>query len=350
MHSDIQYTPAPERAAWKGADLRDRATWVEALSPAEKQELCEVSSKLPAEPSEWLRCKVSDLPLPLTSVRLARVADEIEHGRGFAVVSGVPVMASVAQTSRIHWLLGLHLGRIVPQNGKGELIGQVRDLGSNYATDVNARGYTSSDEMTFHCDAADVVSLLCLRTAKEGGRNSVVSSLSVHNAALEEREFEILDALYRGFRVYMRDDKGSNAVLGTTRAGEVSDVRFPVFSEHAGRLSGGLNLKSVASVPLVTGKPFDDLEQRAFDFVSRTVERDDLKLDIDLGPGDWLLLNNLTVLHKRSRFIDHEEPEKKRLLLRLWLNLYNGRPLPDHLDRAVRHGFDVPPVVNAPVD
>ena len=38
-----------------------------------------------------------------------------------------------------------------------------------------------------------------------------------------------------------------------------------------------------------------------------------------LQPGEMQLLSNRTMLHSRTRFEDHEAPERKRLLYRLWL-------------------------------
>ena len=38
-----------------------------------------------------------------------------------------------------------------------------------------------------------------------------------------------------------------------------------------------------------------------------------------LQPGDMQLLNNHTMLHSRTSFEDHDAPDRKRLLYRLWL-------------------------------
>ena len=51
-------------------------------------------------------------------------------------------------------------------------------------------------------------------------------------------------------------------------------------------------------------------------------------------PGDIQLLNNHTTMHSRGRFVDWDEEEKRRLLLRLWVNIPNGRALaPEYADR-----------------
>ena len=50
--------------------------------------------------------------------------------------------------------------------------------------------------------------------------------------------------------------------------------------------------------------------------------------------GDVQLLNNHVIVHSRTDFVDHDDVRLKRHLLRLWINLPNGRPLaPDFADR-----------------
>ncbi len=44
-------------------------------------------------------------------------------------------------------------------------------------------------------------------------------------------------------------------------------------------------------------------------------------LDMDLQPGDIQLLSNHTNLHARTEYEDHDDPAKRRHLLRLWLSL-----------------------------
>ena len=55
---------------------------------------------------------------------------------------------------------------------------------------------------------------------------------------------------------------------------------------------------------------------------------DELALTMAFEPGDIQLLNNHLIYHARTRYDDYEEPERKRLLLRLWLAVPGSRPLP----------------------
>jgi alpha-ketoglutarate-dependent taurine dioxygenase len=331
--------------AWRGADLARRGDWIDALTPDELTGLGEAASRLGEDPDGWIGTRPEDLPLGPLAARIARMADELENGRGFLLIRGLDATMALPEVKKRYWALGVHFGRIVPQNMKGELLGSVTDKGSRYLEDVNARGYTSNDEMFFHSDAGDAVSLLCVRQARTGGENAIVSTMTIYNALLEEAP-HLLPVLARGFPVYVRDDAKGARVGGIT-AGEVSGRRFPVFSAYKGRLSGGINLKSVRAVPQVTGVPFTSEETEALDAFEAIATRDGMALSLRTQPGDILIVNNYMVLHKRTRFNDYDAPERKRLLLRFWINLHNGRELSPDVEAALRSGFDATPVMEA---
>ena len=72
--------------------------------------------------------RAADFPLPTLAVEVARWRDEIQTGRGFQVVCGVPVEAwSEDEASLCFWCLGLHMGRPGAQNPQGELLGGLPD-------------------------------------------------------------------------------------------------------------------------------------------------------------------------------------------------------------------------------
>ena len=64
--------------------------------------------------------------------------------------------------------IGTHLGSARSQNAAGHILGHVRDIGRK-ANDPKARIYQTAERQSFHTDSADVVALLCLQDAKEGG-------------------------------------------------------------------------------------------------------------------------------------------------------------------------------------
>ncbi len=60
-----------------------------------------------------------------------------------------------------------------------------------------------------------------------------------------------------------------------------------------------------------------------------TLAADDrFRLDMDFRQGDIQFLNNHLVFHSRTGFVDYEEAERKRHLLRLWLDTPSYADLP----------------------
>ena len=55
---------------------------------------------------------------------------------------------------------------------------------------------------------------------------------------------------------------------------------------------------------------------------------DEFALEFEMQPGDILVANNYDLLHGRSSFQDDDSPDQARHMLRLWLTIPNGRPLP----------------------
>jgi alpha-ketoglutarate-dependent taurine dioxygenase len=45
----------------------------------------------------------------------------------------------------------------------------------------------------------------------------------------------------------------------------------------------------------------------------------DLRAEFTMQPGEMFFINNRWVLHNRTAFEDHPEPERRRHLVRLWL-------------------------------
>jgi hypothetical protein len=79
-----------------------------------------------------------------------------------------------------------------------------------------------------------------------------------------------------------------------------------------------------AEVPRLTEKHYE-----AINVFNQIALSDKLRMDYMLQPGEIQILNNHTQLHTRSAFVDWDNPEDKRHLLRLWIAPEKERPLPD---------------------
>ena len=63
---------------------------------------------------------------------LEEVRDGMINGKGFILFQGFPVSEWGMQKSAVAYMgLGSHFGYIVSQNGKGHLLGHVKDLGED---------------------------------------------------------------------------------------------------------------------------------------------------------------------------------------------------------------------------
>ena len=81
----------PGRAAWRGVDLSSRRDWVYELSTDEIEELRAVVERVRASGLALDELRREDVPLPFLSPVIDGWADELDAGRGFVLVRGVPV-------------------------------------------------------------------------------------------------------------------------------------------------------------------------------------------------------------------------------------------------------------------
>jgi hypothetical protein len=304
--------PVGGAAAWRRADVADPAQWRAALTSAQVDELRRAVAHARGTGRALGELRAEDFPLPTLAREVARWRDEIQNGRGFQVVSGVPVGEwSEADASLCFWCLGLHMGRPGAQNPQGDLLGHVRDTGAD-ARDRFVRLYRTAANIDFHCDAADVVGLLCLNTARRGGASRIVSSVAVYDE-LASRRPDLAARLYEPFLVDVRDEDASGAL----RYVPVPPCRFA-----DGRLRTFYHSDYFRSVARHADAPaFTASERELLDLYEGIASDPKLFLDMQFAPGDIQWLSNHTILHARTAYEDFPEPERKRHLLRLWLSI-----------------------------
>jgi hypothetical protein len=305
--------------AWKANQVRDERDWVWSIADAHVQEIDAALRFSKAQGLSEQDVTRASFPLDGFAAELRRLMHELEFGRGFALMRGFPVdRYDYADLRRIYWGIGTHIGRAESQNISGQLMQEITDLGFDY-TKSEHRGSMTSAQLRPHCDITDVVGLLCLRKARTGGASTIRSAMTIYNEILDQHP-EYLPALHRGFHFEL-DGKGP-----TGRPDEVTH-RIPVFSWHQGYLACRFNQKAIEGGAVKAGTPLTPLQRQAIDAVGVLAERDDIKLSMNFEPGDIQWLNNHVILHSRTHYEDHVQPDRRRLLLRLWLNHENARPL-----------------------
>src|SRR5690606_14966146 len=156
-------------SVWKGATVSRQTNWVWQLSEDEIAELDTALRKAKSMRGAIPGLAKEQFPLPTISEKLKELRAQVMHGRGFALIRGLPVERDTnADAALLYWGIGLYLGEAYAQNAQGDLLGHVRDLRADYTRDMRARGYQTRAMLPFHNDSQDIVGLLCLKRAKQG--------------------------------------------------------------------------------------------------------------------------------------------------------------------------------------
>ena len=296
--------------AWIGAEQASRSDWIVHLGREQVEQLRRAANVIRQSGLQLHAATPGDLSLPKLEPLFRHIEQELRHGRGFVLVRGLNVDDyTLEELELIFWGIGVCLGVGVSQSAAGDRLGHVIDRGR---TD---RYYTAGGPIEFHMDPVDVVGLMCVRPAKEGGLSRIASSSTIHNILLEERP-DVLDILYRGFYC-------SRQGHGET----VTDWRVPVFASGEDGLESYL-LPITIRQAAADGASLGDADREAIRVLQEVAGRDRVCLNMDFRPGDIQFLNNRLIFHSRSDYKDYADPALRRLLLRLWLMMpdWPGRP------------------------
>ena len=308
-------------SAWIGSEMaRNPERWLYHLSDddiADLEQAAEHFLSLGRDVGEITR---KDFPLQGFTRHLAELRHTMREGVGVEVLRGLPVERYSQQiAATIFCGIGAHIGSARSQNAQGHILGHVRDIGAD-ANDPNSRIYQTSARQTFHTDSADVVGLLCLKKAKEGGRSLLVSAESIYNRMRRQRP----DLLLKLFDP-----------IATDRRGEVPEgakpyMEIPVLNWHAGCLTVFYQRQYIDSAQRFNeAMRLTPEHVEALDMFDRLADDPELNFAMDLEPGDMQFVYNHSQLHDRTGFLDWPDPKERRHLLRLWLSLEGDRPLPE---------------------
>jgi Taurine catabolism dioxygenase TauD, TfdA family len=311
----------PERSAWSSAAIGGKAGLVYKLSDEHEQALRDLLERTRSLPCEDVTRELFDDPR--INDFLGSVREELATGRGGVILQSLSKdRYSDEELTRLFWGIGTHLGVAVAQNTAGDRIDHVRDSADN---PLGRRQY-GTQELVLHTDNAtgETLGLLCLCKGKSGGVSRVASALAVHNAFVRNRP-GLLDALYKGYPYHRK---------GRQRPGDplVTPFDVPIFSNIDGFVSVRYNRDYMEKAAASLGVEMPATLEAALDYFDEVSNREDVVLRFMLEPGEIMLINNLTCLHARTEFEDHAEPERKRHLVRLWINVPGGRPFPKEMD------------------
>jgi hypothetical protein len=304
--------------AWRATTIDERESWYYPLSDRCLTALDETILRLWREQRTTTELRVSETPCSGCADELRPVLAALEAGRGFAVIQGLSCERySAAELEVAYWLIGQLLGRPVAQNVQGTLLYDVRDTGQDVR--YGARFSVTNAETGFHTDnsfgetVVDYVGLLCVRAAKSGGCNQVVSVYALHNELLAH-DADSLDVLYQPFHFDRR---------GGLRPGDAPTVAFPVLHSEGNELVFRYLRHWIDAGHEKVGQPLTAAQNRALEALEQVCQNPALQVEFTLKPGEMFFINNRHVLHNRSAFEDHFEPERRRHYVRLWLNRHD---------------------------
>ncbi|QEI06228.1 TauD/TfdA family dioxygenase [Pigmentiphaga aceris] len=307
--SIILKQPLTGPATWRGADLVNDTSWIKHLSADMIAELDAALAEVKRRGLSFPNFSADDFPIQTLKPLLDAISEELENGRGFSLLRGLPVERySDDEIHIINYGIGLHMGEPVRQNAKGDLLGLVQHVGD--VTKKETRVYQTNLYLPYHSDPSDVVGLLCVRKAKQGGVSSLISVGAIYNELLKNSP-EYLGLYYRPM-FYAHLDQ---------------DLRSPLFSYHAGKLSCRYLRQYIELGHEQNNRPLSQVEVEALDAFDAAMQKPELRLDMMLEPGDLQFANNYAVLHSRNAFEDFEEEDKRRKMYRLWLKMPNARAL-----------------------
>nr|POE92409.1 hypothetical protein CFP56_69656 [Quercus suber] len=314
---------------WKPEDYKNNPeTWVHPFSDAEITEMGKAADDFIAS---------------------ASLRSELLNGKGFLLFKGFPVQLWGNHKSAVAYMgLGTYLGYFVSQNGLGHVLGHVKDTGADPTQIDKVRIYRTTARQFFHSDDSDIVGLLCVARALEGGESDLVSSQLVWNT-LQAEHPAVARTLTQP--IWYFDRKGE------VSAGQEPYTRQAVFYLEPG--TGPLprvfckwdpyyihSLTRFSDAGIIP--PLSPAQHTAARVLEETCQR--LALHMVLEPGDIQFLSNVHVLHSRTAYTDHPPPHPARHLMRLWLATPEDEggwrlPFPDskHKKRGGVQVDDTPP-------
>ncbi len=278
-----------------------------------------VVQRLRREPLPTILLSPDQFALTQCREVMAAVGRQLRDGIGLAVLDRVPVERFSAEENRAAgWILGSLLGRLVAQKWDGAMLYDVRDTGKSLTYGVR-RSVTNLD-LQFHTDAPwlaeppELVGLLCLNPAPEGGVSRFVSLVTAHDE-IERRQPALFRRLHERFPW---DRQAEHAPDDDKVASE------PVFEATLSGLRCRYNHALVESAQELSGSRLDDPGREALTVMSEIINSPALWVEFTIERGQLQYLNNRLFAHSRTPFRDAEEPDRKRHLIRLW-NRDEGR-------------------------
>ncbi|PLB44090.1 Clavaminate synthase-like protein [Aspergillus steynii IBT 23096] len=305
---------------WHGKDIERQEDWVYTLSAEQLDELDAALRAFQALRLPPGHINNETFQLPTLRPVLRGLSRDLHLGRGFFVLRGLRVdQYSREENIIIYAGVSSHVGNIRGRqedkrfsDGTSLVLSHIKDLSTKVDSGKIGAPSNTADKQVFHTDAGDIISLLCLNPAAEGGQSYISSSWHVYNILAQTRP-DLIHTLSQDWPV---DGFGNVEKPYTNRPllyHQPATASSPerVLIQYARRyFTGFLSQPRSSDIP-----PITEAQAEALDALHFLAEQN--RASLDFQKGDIQYVNNLSIFHARNGFKD--EPGNERHLMRLWL-------------------------------
>ena len=306
------------KAAWTASSVREE-DWRFEIDAPTLEEIAATARLLDQDKTEEL--DAGAFAMPLCCALMGRVKAALFDGARFAVIDRLPLDTLGDEAgSKIYWLLSSMIAPPVAQKLDGSLLFDVKDYGLPALPGSGIRPAQTNLNQAFHNDngynkrVPEVVGLLCVRPARQGGISRTASFLTIHNRLVAERP-DLLEILYD---VYDFDRQKE------FHPGEPPLFAAPIF-RFDGDLAIRLSVHQVLSGFAMRGKEVPPAFDEAVRWLDAACNAPDMAIDFRMERGVVQFVNNRQIGHARTDFVDDDDPALRRRLLRLWLRRDGAR-------------------------
>ena len=235
-------------------------------------------------------------------------------GVGLFIIDGISLKNfSLKEKTSIYKLVSKILGELIIQNIKREKIVEIKDVGKSMKT--GGRYHETKEGGSHHTDSPmwkdvpDYLGLFCVHSAKKGGTNLFLSAYTIHNKILKDKK-DLSKIFYEKFHFDKR---------GEFKDGESPTVFEPIFNFKDGRLYFRYLRNYIDAGHKIQNQPLSESQKEALTYLDNSMLEDYMMMRYNFKPDDMVFSDNHWVVHGRTPFEDHDDPNLKRLMLRTWI-------------------------------
>ena len=152
-----------------------------------------------------------------------------------------------------------------------------------------------------------------MQKAKSGGESRIVNVRAIHDSIACVNP-DLLNELYKEFPQWKVN--GENGIAEAAP----SNVGRPIFTIKDDKVSCVIYRPFIEMASQALNVPLTKRQVGALDIFEKSANTPDLALKFFLQNGQTLILHNRTVLHSRTDYEDWADDQRRRHLLRVWID------------------------------